>query len=585
MISNRPTNIIAVCLLLWVFFATVFSMKSDSLTMDELAHLPAGYSYLTQKDMRLNPEHPPLVKDLAGLPLLFIKNINFPSDIKAWQEDINGQWDFGNIFLFKSDNPAQAMIFWGRVPMILLLLLLGFYIFKFSRELFGNKAALLALFLFSFSPTLLAHGRLVTTDVAAAFGVVFSIYYFLRALKQPTKKNIIFSGLALGVAELLKFSLILLIPLFAILTIVWMIKNQKFWFYGLRFIVIILLAFFLIGLVYQYHTWNYPGARQVSDTKINLGSFGSRPIANLITWMADKPILRPFAQYGLGLAMITQRAVGGNTTYFLGEISAAGWKTYFPTVYLLKEPLTFHLLTLFALIFAIWKFRRFQIKQHFAILAMLLFIVIYWLTSLKSNLNIGARHLLPVFPFTIILTSVAITNLLKNPYLKLKVALLGGLILWQIISVISVYPSFLAYFNELTGGPKNGYKYVADSNLDWGQDLKRLKIWTDKNLPAGQPIYVDYFGGSDMKYYFGEKYLPWWGDRNPSELPPDSYLAVSATFLQGGRGKPAPGFDQPTGFYNWLNNYTPVAVIGHSIFVYKIEETNISSPDSTKFRQ
>ncbi|GAI57384.1 unnamed protein product, partial [marine sediment metagenome] len=169
--------------------------------MDEVAHLPAGYSYLTQKDMRLNPEHPPLIKDLAAFPLLFIKGINFPSEIKDWKEDINGQWGFGYYFLYGAGNPADIMIFWGRIPMVLILILLGFYIFKWARELFGPKVALLALFLFSFSPTFFAHGRLVTTDVGAAAGVFIATYYFLGALKNPSKRSIIFAGIAFGLAE------------------------------------------------------------------------------------------------------------------------------------------------------------------------------------------------------------------------------------------------------------------------------------------------------------------------------------------------------------------------------------------------
>lgn len=559
---TRLTNIVAVLLLSWVFFVAVFSMSGDSLTMDELAHLPAGYSYLTQKDMRLNPEHPPLIKDLAAVPLLFIKDIHFPSDIKAWKEDINGQWDFGNNFLFKSGNPADKMIFWGRIPMILLLLLLGFYIFKFSRELFGNKAGLLAIFLFSFSPTFLAHGRLVATDVGAVFGVVLATYYFLKALQNPTKKNIILAGLTFGAAELLKFSLILLVPFFIFLGIIyWLVKSGKLKNILKIIFAVFVLGFILVGIVYQYHVWNYPAERQADDTKFTLASFQNRSLADLIVWMADKPILRAYAQYGLGLAMVTQRATGGNTTYFLGEVSSAGWKNYFPIVYLLKEPLAFHILTLLALILAIWKFRKFRVKQHFSIFAMLLFIAIYWTTSLKSNLNIGVRHLLPVFPFTIILVSAAVA--------KIKPLILVSLAVWQIASVASAYPSFLAYFNESVGGPKNGYKYVVDSNLDWGQDLKRLTQWLDKNKI--NKIYVDYFGGADAKYYLKEKYASWWGDRNPAELPKNSYLAVSATLLQGGQGKPAPGFNSPTGYYLWLDNYQPVTRIGHSIFVYRID--------------
>jgi predicted membrane-bound dolichyl-phosphate-mannose-protein mannosyltransferase len=226
--SNRATNIVAGILLLVVFFLGIFSLKDDSATMDEVAHLPAGFSYLTQQDMRLNPEHPPLIKDLAAVPLLFIKGINFPSDIKAWKEDINGQWDFGFHFLYQSGNPADRMIFWSRFPMVLILILLGFYIFKWVRELLSNKAALFALFLFSFSPTFLAHGRLVTTDVGAAAGVFIATYYFIKTLQNPTRKNIILAGIAFGIAELFKFSVILLIPFFVFLGLIWwLIKSAK----------------------------------------------------------------------------------------------------------------------------------------------------------------------------------------------------------------------------------------------------------------------------------------------------------------------------------------------------------------------
>jgi len=295
--------------------------------------------------------------------------------------------------------------------------------------------------------------------------------------------------------------------------------------------------------------------------------------------MADKPVLRPYAHYALGLLMVMQRGAGGHTTYFLGEISAAGWKTYFPIVYLIKESLTLHILTLIALLYAAWLIRKpfwqnsFQrikdwIKSHLPEFTMLVFIGIYWTASLSSNLNLGVRHLLPVFLFTFILVSAIITSWLKSPYLRIKYFLLGILILWQLISVISIYPHFLAYFNELAGGPNRGYIYTVNSNLDWGQDLKRLKKWVNENKI--DKIYVDYFGGGDLKYYLKEKYEPWWGTRDPKELPKGNYLAVSASLLQGGRGEPARGFDQPTGYYHWLDKYTPVTKIGYSIFVYYI---------------
>jgi len=589
--SNRLTNIIAFLLLVFVFFVCFFSVKNDSLTMDELAHLPAGYSYLSQKDMRLNPEHPPLIKDLAAIPLIFIKNINFPYNLKDWKEDINGQWGFGNKFLYYSENPTDEMIFWARIPMILVLLILGFYIFFWAKESFGNKTALLALFLFSFSPTFLAHGRLVTTDVGAALGVTIATYYFLKFLNNPSKKNLFLSGIALGLAELMKFSLILLLPFFVIILFFWIFNkllNYKNFLkdflkvgapYFLYLLFIFIIAYILVWGVYQYHVFNEPPQKQVSDTKFLLSSFGSKTLASVVVWMADKPILKPLSKYLLGLFMALQRAVGGNTTYFLGEVSAAGWKTYFPTVYAIKEPLAFHLLVIIAIVYSallikkpLWEkpLLRFRLwlKSHFSEFAMLIFIVIYWATSLKSNLNIGIRHLLPVFPFTILLVSKTIVSFLENPPLiKIKKGFLILLLIWQMISVLTTYPYFLSYFNELAGGFKNGYIYTVDSNYDWGQDLKRLVNWLEKNKI--EKIYVDYFGGSDVKYYLKDKYLPWWGTRNPNEMPKGSYLAVSATFLMGGIGEPAPGFDLPTRYYQWLCSYKPVAQIG-SIFVFYI---------------
>ncbi len=579
--SNRTANIIAVFLLTFVFFIAFFSVKNDSLTMDEVAHLPAGYSYLTQKDMRLNPEHPPLIKDLGALPLLFIKNIKFPSEISAWKSDINGQWDFGRYFLYDTGNPADKMILWGRMPMILILILLGFFVFKWAKELFGNKAGLLALFLFSFSPTLLAHGRLVTTDLGAAAGVTVATYYFLKSLKSPVKKNIIIAGVVFGIAQLLKFSVILLVPFFGIIGLVWwLVKSGTFLQTIKTGFLVFFIGFLLIWPVYQFHTWNYPKDRQVSDTEFYLKDtpeFIKKPII----FASDKPILRPYALYLTGVSMVFHRVAGGNTTYFLGEVSNIGWRSYFPIVYLIKEPLAFHILTLIALLYAAWFIiRKFNkegrieaiknwLRLHFPEFSMLVFVGIYWAVSIQGNLNIGIRHLLPVFPFTILLVSGAVSNLLKEPYLKPKCFLLAFLISWQAVSVISVFPHFLAYFNESVGGPESGYKYAVDSNLDWGQDLKGLKNWVEKN--GIDTIYLDYFGGGDPQYYLGTKFAPWWGSRDPKELPEGSYLAVSASFLQGGRGKKIPGLQAPEGYYLWLNEYAPVAKIGYSIFVYKID--------------
>ena len=601
------TDLLATLMLAFMVSVAFFSMAGDSTIMDEVSHLPAGYSYISQQDMRINPEHPPLVKDLAGGAVWLYSKIsgqpiNFPYDIPAWTTDINGQWDFGFTLMYKMGNNADLMLLLGRLPMLLIMLLLGFYVFKWSRELFGSTAGLIALFLYSFSPTFLAHGRFVTTDVAAAAAIFIASYYFTRWLKEPSAKNLIAAGLVFGTAQLAKFSVFLLVILFAFIVIIWIYlktreaknlgqggwsslgKNLYRYFGG----VILLFAIgytFIVWPVYLFHVANYPIDRQVRDTQTILQSFGMRPVANLIIFLSGIPILRGLAQYGLGLAMVLQRAVGGNTTYFLGEISNTGSQIYFPVVYLLKETLTLHILTLTALFFGLWQFgkKKFYqwnnfnllLQQNIAQVLILGFIALYWYSSLRSILNIGVRHLLPTFPFIFLLVAQQISLWLNNDNenakltRNLKYFLLAILIVWQTISVINVYPSFLAYFNESIGGSANGYKYVVDSNLDWGQDLKRLAAWVDANKV--DKIYMDFFGGALPQYYLGDKFMPWWGDRSPQEIKKDGgWLAISATFLQGGRGKLAPRFYDKAGYYDWLNDYQSATIIGHSIFVYYI---------------
>ena len=120
--------------------------------------------------MRINPEHPPLMKDLAALPLLFMKNLKVPTDDKSWTEDINGQWDFGRKFIFYSGNDANLIVFLARLAPLAIMITLGWFVFRASFELGGAGGGLIAIILYAFSPVILAHGRLVTTDVPAAAG-------------------------------------------------------------------------------------------------------------------------------------------------------------------------------------------------------------------------------------------------------------------------------------------------------------------------------------------------------------------------------------------------------------------------------
>ena len=580
--KNKTTYIIATILLIFLFFISFTSILEDTLTFDETAHVTAGYSYLIKKDMRVNPEHPPLVKNIAAFPLLFL-NLNFPSDSPNWTQEQPPRWwvqfDLANDFIYNSKNNPDKIMLFSRTVMILFLLLLGFLIFHFARKKYGNKAGLISLFLFSFSPTFLAHGRLINTDIGAAFGALLSFYFWLRFFEKPSKKNVLLAGITFGIALSLKFSLVLLIPTFIIITLVYALLQEKPLHQLLKYSLLSFLAgvigmVFVVFPLYQYHVYNYPPERQARDAEYILETFGNRTIVNGIIYSSEKPFLRPFAQYFLGLFTAMQRVDGGNTTFFLGEISSGSFKSYFPTVYFIKETLTFHILTIIslALLFLyILKYRLFQrpiyaLREYFAEFSMFVFMAIYWYTSINSNLNIGVRHLLPVFPFAFILVGGAISKINFSKSFKI---LLFALFSFQIYSVISIYPHFLAYFNE-TVTPQKGHLYVVDSNLDWGQDLKRLKnLLNEKEIDF---IYIDYFGGGNLDYYLGEKnYKRWEGLNSPHDFPKGNWLAVSLNQLQGGRGIPVKGYDQRTDYYMWLNKYEPSYVIGYSIFLYYVD--------------
>lgn len=600
--NHRLINFAVVALLAVMFLLMVGSIQDDVPIVDEVPHIGAGYSYLVKRDARMNPEHPPLIKDLAAVPLLFL-NLNSPFETGAWERGMRdaGQWYFGRDLLFTVGNDPQKIMFWSRLPMILLTLLLGIFIFKWSRELFGNIAALVILALFAFSPTALAHGRFVTTDLGATLGIFASVYFFWRFLKKPSAKNIFWAGIVFGLAQLTKFSVFLIVPFFAGTAAIWIIVQvwQKqiggsFWGYagkiigGLILIGIIGLAL-VIWPVYQFHVQGYPAEQQFKDAAELLSSFGNRNLANLDLWLVSQPAFRALGQYMLGLLMVVQRAAGGNTTYFLGEVSPTGWWYYFPTVYFLKETLVLHFLTLIALAFCGFKLWRWyknnrynhlysldkNLHSHFPEFLMLAFIVFYWLYSMGSNLNIGVRHVLPTFPFIFMLVAGQILNLAKAlvpryPAMsRLATRALVILIVLMIFSVVKTYPHFLAYFNESIDGPANGHRYVTDSNLDWGQDLKRLADFVD-NPPTGErieKIKVDYFGWSDPAYYLKNRIE---GVRREDENQ-KGWLAISATFLQTSCPDNAPRCKLEDRTYRWLDRYEPVAKIGYSIFVYNLK--------------
>lgn len=606
--------------------AAVLMLKvsaGDSAIMDELAHIPAGYGYVHNLDYRLNPEHPPFLKTLAALPVLAL-NPNFPTDDPAWTTELNGQWNMGRAFLYGSGNNPDAIVRTARYFPIFLTILTALLVYALASRLFGKVWALWPTLLFALSPTILAHGHYVTTDIAATFGILLGTIAFLQYLISPSKKTIILAGLAFGVAELCKFSTVLLVPYFVVLAIIWAVKLswedelggikklRPFLYFGLRKLAglaaIMAIGYLIIVYpVYFLFTRNYPLEKQSAETAELLKSYANGPTApgtsckltrcpaELTIWASKHEATRPLAEYALGVLMTIQRAAGGNSSYFLGDLTKTGSRAYFPLVFSIKETLPVMIALIVALILALsgifrslknksepWKKKLLKFLQNrFVEFALLLFVFIYWGWSMKTPLNIGVRHLLPTIPLIYILLTGAWKKWFGGGKKVWKIILILVLCAWSVIEVFVAYPYFLSYFNELGGGVSGGYRYVTDSNYDWGQDLLRLRDFVASH-PDIQKIGVDYFGGGSPEYYMPGKAVNWSSDKgNPADFGID-WLAVSVNTLEGAFSKLIPDQTrQPKDEYSWLGTIRPPEKVmgglpppdyraGTSIFIYKL---------------
>ena len=628
---NKRYKIIITAILLFMAIVSLLNAWNDTATFDEKAHIPAGYSYVKLHDMRLNPEHPPLLKDLAGLPLLFLRNVKFDTTKSFWAPELNetGQWNAGNDLLWNEGNNADKIVFWSRFPIVILSLLLGLFIFKWVRELAGIPAGLFALAIYAFNPNILGHNHFVTTDLGIAAFMVFSFYYFLRFIKDPIWKNTLLGGLFLGLVLLAKFSSVLLFPIYGLVLVTypflkpkrnpeestWHFKGRKFFEYLGKGAAAGVVAILVVYVVYVFNTYSMPKEKlgelinfyfPAADTSANAVYLST---ANKIFSTLNKSDFgKPLAEYLMGVGMVFKRVAGGNGAYFMGQVSGKAFPLYFPVVYLLKEPISSLLLLFSAIIIALFtqmkalftsfkldeKGRRLRdyLRKNVTIWSMLLFVILYWYVSVTGNLNIGFRHLFPAIPFTMILVTLSIFGFLKKIRTResrlIWEVCLGAVLVFLLANTVSAYPYYLSYFNPVAGGPKNGYNFVTDSNADWGQDMRRLKDWIEKYndcsvtkspeacvnykfpIEPNQPIEkirVNYFGAADPKYYLGADRFIDWWD---SKRPVEAgWYAISVNALQGSLfDKTKP--DNQT--YRFLEKTTPVAQVGTSIFIFNITE-------------
>lgn len=543
-----PTGVAVVGLAVFAGLAAS-SLTGDSATFDETAHLPAGWTYLETGDLRLNPEHPPLAKALAALPLV-LGDAPLAADFdgEAWRgrerapgsaaRTLADQWRFGYDALndpeaLSDGRDPRAYLTPARSMIVALAIVLGTIVGLWARHAWGPWAGAFAVWLFALSPTMLAHARLVTTDLAAALGVTATMWATCRWCGTPTLRRAAGLGVGLGIALLTKFSTLVLIPWVGVLVVGSAFRGalvERAIAARVRAVVATLgvvaatsIAIVWIGYGLRYDASPDPAYRlpwHVVEPSAERSITGRALLA-----VRDARVLPEAYVYGAAYAV---RGTERRWTYFAGSTSIEGTPAYFPTAFALKTPPA--VLALFAVAIAIGLRRPEARGFAWFLLAPA---ALYFALAMTSSLNLGHRHLAPVYPLLFV-WSAGIVTWIGRPRRAAAVAIATTAAL--AVSTGLAAPGYLGYFNAFAGGADRGDRWFVDSNVDWGQDLARLAAWQRRT--GATPLHLAYFGTGDPAAY-GVEAIPF--VREPGLAPdartarPDasSWLAVSVTLQRG----------------------------------------------------
>ncbi len=567
--------------LLLVMAGTMLSLlPRKTITVDEFVHIPAGYAGLTGADFRPNNEHPPLAKLWAALPLLALGTTEPP----ALPAEDPGQRTITTARYFWEENAARfaAITFWARVPMIALTLALGATIFAATRHAFGPRAAVFAVALFSLEPTVLAHGRIVHTDIAAALAYLATWLALYRYLGRPTWRHAAFLGVALGAAFATKYSLLVLGPIVALAVLAFVLLAPR---RGQRRGTILGHAVLVTAVTLLVINACYGFQRQPLDP-LDLAWLRTEFPANAARlqalFNALAPVVPPY--YLIGVSTVLGHNDTGHQAALLGDYSQNGWWYYFPVAFALKTALLFLILTVGAIGWAGW---RVLARRDWRLLALLGPAALYAALAMLSRLNIGIRHFLPVFPFLFILGGVALDRLrvwalaagtrsrgqrrprplpaLARVRRPLGIALVALTLGWMATESARAYPDYLVYLNQLARGP--GWAYLSDSNVEWGDDTEALATYL--RAQGEVSVRAAVAGSRDSLAYFNVEYLDYFAPATANES--SRYLAIGASFLNGST-VPLIGGEARPDYFATFRYRVPVAVFGKSIYLYRFPE-------------
>ena len=625
------------------------SLLLENPTVDEIAHLPAGITYWQTGTFKLYHHNPPLTKLAAALPVILAGPVTAPLyQLKAWADE--SQATVGEVFAFLNLPNYLNLFARARLLMAGFGVLGGLAVFAWSRRLYGTAGGFVSLTLWTLCPNVLAHGRLVTSDVAAASFLVGATYLFVRYLDRPTWSRAALAGVALGLAELTKFSSILLYGFWPVVAAVRFLATPRDpgWTRRVAATVgqgglIVALSVLIIDLGYGFEGVGQPlGRYEFASRSLTV----ARP-ANQTAPRSNNPLLDSAWRYrvnrfrgtilaGLPAPLPRHYLLGfdeqkletegipsyffdpslphddsvqqGYSVYLNGVMRQSGWWYYYLATLAYKVPEgTWFLVGLGGIVLVVTRRSRLAWTDEFAVLA--LPVGVLAAISFLTDICLGIRYILPVFPFVYVATGKVAPWAwgLSKRARQWAVGAIGAGLAALGLATATIHPHYLAYFNRVAGGPDRGSDHLIDSNLDWGQDLVTLGAWLREHHP-GEPVGLAYFGQinpSLLKLSKDPRGFDWFlppadgpflpMTDNPARLvgpapilKPGVY-AVSASLVRGlpWRFHDSLALTVPQsawqivwrageGAFAYFANFKPVAKVGHSIYVYEIGEDDVA---------
>lgn len=531
---------------------------STSPNRTEIGHLGAAVYFWHTGKFDVFHVNPPLTRFIAGAPIALFCNPKYDWSGYSPRPQDRCEWALGNAFIAANDlDDIRLYTFLARIACIPLILIGGYFGYRFASELYGEWSGVMFLILWTFSPLVLGWGATICPDVAAASMGIVGLYTFWHWLKSPTWWKAIIAGICLGLMPLTKMTWVIAFPIWCLIFALWKIwrKKEDHYLPWKQFASILFLAIYVINSGYFYDgtfrqlkdykfiSGTLTGVKMTKDTPVKQGNRFAK------SWIGDIPVPLP-AEFVQGIDTQKLDFERGIESYARGVWSDRGWWWYYGYVLILREPLGVWALAIFALGLSCF-FRGFNASLRNELIVLLPMVLIFVFLSSQDGFSIHPRYVILVLPLLYILIAKTAQSFILRK--KLLAGATSICLIWAVTSSLWFYPHSMSYFNELVGVPKNWPNHLLGSNIDWGQDFYELKEWIEKH-PAAKPLYITIEPAIPVKKLGIEC-----EDKIPTEQA-EGWMVIGTNKLYEKKKK-----------HGWIREHEPVAKIGFSLWVYQID--------------